>query len=135
MLETFTAPECLRSYLLIFLLAKMFILISFFLSPVRRCKYKNFICIGFFVVLLLVFFFLLRCSVMFNSATPWFVAHQASLSMGFSWPEYWSGLPFPLQRGLPVSGIGPSSLMSPALAGGFLTASATWEALHWLPSL
>ena len=29
-------------------------------------------------------------------ATPWTVAHQAPLSMGFSRQEYWSGLPFPL---------------------------------------
>ena len=29
------------------------------------------------------------------SATPWTVAHQAPLSMGFSRQEYWSGLPFP----------------------------------------
>ena len=28
-------------------------------------------------------------------ATPWTVAYQASLSMGFSRQEYWSGLPFP----------------------------------------
>ena len=27
--------------------------------------------------------------------TPRTVAHQAILSMGFSWQEYWSGLPFP----------------------------------------
>jgi len=27
-------------------------------------------------------------------ATPWTAAHQASLSMGFSRQEYWSGLPF-----------------------------------------
>ena len=27
--------------------------------------------------------------------TPWTVAHQASLSMGFFRQEYWSGLPFP----------------------------------------
>ena len=30
-------------------------------------------------------------------ATPWTVAHQARLSMGFSRQEYWSGLPFPSQ--------------------------------------
>ena len=30
--------------------------------------------------------------------TPWTVAHQASLFMGLSWQESWSGLPFPLQR-------------------------------------
>ena len=28
-------------------------------------------------------------------ATPWTVAHQAPLSVGFSRQEYWSGLPFP----------------------------------------
>ena len=28
-------------------------------------------------------------------ATPWTVARQASLSMGFPRQEYWSGLPFP----------------------------------------
>ena len=27
--------------------------------------------------------------------TPWIVAHQSPLSMGFSRQEYWSGLPFP----------------------------------------
>ena len=29
------------------------------------------------------------------SVTPWTVARQAPLSMGFSRQEYWSGLPFP----------------------------------------
>ena len=28
-------------------------------------------------------------------ATPWTVAYQAPLSMGFSRQEYWTGLPFP----------------------------------------
>ena len=36
-----------------------------------------------------------NCSVVWDSATPWTVAHQASLSMGLSWWEYWSELPFP----------------------------------------
>ena len=27
--------------------------------------------------------------------TPWTVAHQAPLSLGFSRQEYWSGLPYP----------------------------------------
>ena len=51
-------------------------------------------------------------------ATPWAVAHQALLSLGFSSQEYWSELPFPSQRDLPDSGIRP---VSPALAGGFFT--------------
>ena len=38
----------------------------------------------------------LSCSVVSNSfATPWTVALQAPLSMGFSRQENWSGLPFP----------------------------------------
>ena len=32
-------------------------------------------------------------------ATPWTVTHQAPLSMGFSWQEYWNGLPLPTPKG------------------------------------
>ena len=45
--------------------------------------------------------------------------------MGFSRQEYWSGVPFPPPGNLPDPGIEPESLKSPALAGGFFTASAT----------
>ena len=41
--------------------------------------------------------------------TPWTVARQAPLSMGFYWQEYWSGLPFPSPRNLPDPGIEPWS--------------------------
>ena len=47
--------------------------------------------------------------------------------MGFPRQEYWSGLPFPSPGDLPDPGIEPVTLVSPALAGGFLTASTTWE--------
>jgi len=51
--------------------------------------------------------------------TPWTVAHQAPLSMGFSRQEHWSRLPFPSPGDLPNPGIEP---MSPALqANSFLT--------------
>ena len=50
--------------------------------------------------------------------TPWTVARQAPLSMGFSRPEYWSGLSLPSAGDLPDPEIKP---VSPALAGGFLT--------------
>ena len=43
-------------------------------------------------------------------ATPWTVAHQAPLSMGFPQQEYWSGLPFPSPGDLPNPGIDPGSL-------------------------
>ena len=42
--------------------------------------------------------------------TPWTVASQALLSIGFSRQEYWSGLPFPSPGDLPESGIKPTSL-------------------------
>ena len=59
--------------------------------------------------------------------TLWTIARQAPLSMGFSRLEPWSGLPCPPPGDLPDPGIEPASLMSPALAGGFFTASASWE--------
>ena len=46
----------------------------------------------------------------------------------FSRQEHWSELPFASPGDLPNPGMEPMSLMSPALAGGFLTTSATWEA-------
>ena len=60
-------------------------------------------------------------------ATPWAVAHQAPLSMGFSRQEYWSGLPYPPPGDLPDPGIKPMSIQSPALAGRFITTNASWE--------
>ena len=51
-------------------------------------------------------------------AISWTVAHQAPLSMGFSRPEYWNGLPFPPPGYLPDPGMEPASLKSPALAEG-----------------
>ena len=51
-------------------------------------------------------------------ATPWTVAHQAPLSMGFSRQEYWSGLPFPSPGYLPDPGIEPRS---PTLEADALT--------------
>ena len=41
--------------------------------------------------------------------TPWTVAHQAPLSMGFSRQESWSGFPFPSSVDLPNPGIEPRS--------------------------
>ena len=42
--------------------------------------------------------------------TPWTVAYQASLFMGFSSQEYWRGLPFPSPGDLPDPGIKPGLL-------------------------
>ena len=63
-------------------------------------------------------------------ATLWTAALQAPLSMGLSWQEYWSRLPCPPPEHLPDLGIELTSLLSPALAAGFFTISATWEAVR-----
>ena len=51
-------------------------------------------------------------------ATPWTVARQAPLSVGFSRQEYWSGLPFLSPGDLPNPGIksGSPALQTNALA-------------------
>ena len=48
-------------------------------------------------------------------AALWTVALQAPLSMGFSWQDYCSGLPFLPPVGLPDLGIKPSEPTSPVL--------------------
>ena len=69
-------------------------------------------------------------SVVSDSVTLWSVARQAPLSMGLCRQEYWSGLQCPPPWDCPDPGIEPTSLMSPALAGGFFTTNTTWEALN-----
>ena len=54
-------------------------------------------------------------------ATLWTATCQAPLSMGFSRPEYRSGLSCPPPGDLPHPGIKPVSLTSPTLVGGFFT--------------
>ena len=78
--------------------------------------------------------------------TLWTIACQAPLFMGFSRQEYWSGLPCPPPVDLSDWGMEPVSLMFPALAGRFFTASTIWDSyvtsnvscsgrLSWPPSL
>ena len=62
-------------------------------------------------------------------ATPWSVACQASLSMGFTRLEYWSGLPLPFPGDLPNPGIEPES---PALAGKFFSTEPPGKSMHLL---
>ena len=71
-------------------------------SKVHACVLSHFSCVWLFA----------------NLCT---VAHQVPLSMGFSRQEYWTGLPCPSPADLPNPGIEPTSLMFPALAGGFFT--------------
>ena len=59
--------------------------------------------------------------------TPWTVAHQAPLSMGFSRQEQWSGLSFPSPGDLPDLGIKPRS---PALQADALTSEPTGKPIQ-----
>ena len=82
------------------------------------CMLSHFSCVGLF-------------------ATPWPVACEAPLSMGFPRQEDWSGLPFPPPGNLLSPGIELTlvSLMSPALADGFFTTRATWEGRAYTKAL
>ena len=62
---------------------------------------------------------MLSHSVMSDSVTPWTVARQAPLSIGFLRQEYWNGLPFPFPGNHPNPGI---KLGSPALQADSLPA-------------
>ena len=53
--------------------------------------------------------------------TPWTVAHQVPLSMGFSRQKYWSGLPSPPPGYFPDPGVESKSPASPTSVGGFFT--------------
>ena len=65
---------------------------------------------------------------MFDSfATPWTIALQAPLSMGFPRQEHWSRLPFPPPGGLPDPEIQPTF---PALACGFFTVDPPGKPLY-----
>ena len=64
--------------------------------------------------------------------TPWTVAHQAPLPMGFPSQEYWNGLPFLSPGDLPGPGNEP---VSPALAGVFVTTEPpekSFTGITWL---
>ena len=68
-------------------------------------------------------------------ATPWAVARQAPLSVGFPRQEYWSGLPFPPPGDIPEPGIEPESPAASALAGRFSTTESlgklTYSLKEW----
>ena len=61
-------------------------------------------------------------------ASPWTVACQVPLSMGFSRQECWSGLPYSPPGDLPNSGTETTSLL-PVSCTGFFATSISWEGL------
>ena len=71
---------------------------------------------------------------MSNSVTPWTVARQAPLPVGFSRQEYWSGLPCPPPGDLPNPGI---KARSPTLWVDYLPSEhqRSWRILEWVAYL
>ena len=67
--------------------------------------------------------------------TPWTVAHQALLSMGFSRQEYCSALPFPSPGDLLHPGIKHAFPVSAALAGRFFTTRLPGNPLNYLKTM
>ena len=65
-------------------------------------------------------------------ATPWTVAYQAPLSMGFSRQQYWSGLPFPSPGDLPNPAIKPRS---PALQTDALPSEPPGKSINGVSAL
>ena len=68
-------------------------------------------------------------------ATPWTVAHQAPLSMGFSTQGFWSGLPFSSPGDPPNPGIEPrfpalQAASSPSVPPG---KPDEWDSLIYIP--
>ena len=60
--------------------------------------------------------------------TPWTIAHQALLSMGFSRHKYWGGVPFSSPGDLPETGIEPASS---TLACRFFTTEPPEKPIKW----
>ena len=97
------------------------------LNDEKSFRRSYFVSTSFNVIFPLVLLLLNHFSHIQLLATPWTIACQAPLSIGFSRQEYWSGLTCPPPGNLPNKGIKPASLTSPALAGRCFTTSATWE--------
>ena len=64
------------------------------------------------------------------SATPWTVALQASLSVEFSMPEYWSGLPCSILRQERSPGEGNGNPLQYSCLGNPTIRGAWWVTVH-----
>ena len=64
--------------------------------------------------------------------TPWTVAHEAPLSLGFSRHDYWTRLPFPFPGDPPDPGIEIVSLVSPAFPGRFFITRPPGKHLYYI---
>ena len=92
------------------------------LSPSCPLFWRNFQFLSYCKLSFMVHACMLRCfSCVQLFATPWTIAHQAPLTLGFSRQEYWSGLPRPPPGDLPNTRTEPAPLPTPAQADRFFT--------------
>ena len=96
-------------------------------SPWKPAFYSLFLHLGLLDPIWKWCAMLSRFSCVWLSVTPWAVAHQAPLSMGILQARIQGWVAMPSSRGSSDPGLPPVSL-SPELAGGFFTTSATWGA-------
>ena len=82
---------------------------KFILLQMIISKWNCWVAVGCVCVCVCMLHMLSRFSRVWLFVTPWTVAHQAPLSLGFSRQEYWSGLPFPSPGDLSDPGIEPRS--------------------------
>ena len=99
------------NHLEFFFMGNLSILCIYFFIPTYVC-----VCV---VCVMCVCTYQLSCIRLF--VTPWSVAGQAPLSMGFPREEYWSGLPFPTSGELSNPEIKSTSPASPTVVGRFFT--------------
>ena len=71
-----------------------------------------------------------HCSPVRLLVTPWTVAHQAPLSMGFSRQEYWSGFPCSPSGDFPDPDMEFTSATAPALQEDSLPLSENRSCIH-----
>ena len=69
-----------------------------------------------------------RFSCVWLFVTSWTIAHQASLSMGFSRQEFWTGLPFHSPGNLPTQGSNPCLLHCKQVLYYWITGEALYLA-------
>ena len=113
----------------IYSFSKSFQLIFFSIMVYQRIEYSS-LCHGstsLFIHSLHLVVVVLVAELCLTLATPWTVARQAPLSLGFPMKEYWSGLPFLSPGDLPNTEIKPRS---PVLQADSLPAEPPGKCLY-----
>ena len=96
-------------------------------SDALKCPYFNLIIYEDSYFFFFFVFSISTLSCVWLFVTPWTIAFQVPLSMGFPRQGYWSGLSFPSPGDLPGSGSESASPVSPAMAGRLYNCATWWS--------